>query len=163
MKCCFDTNVLDWILDDARGTELLDAVERRALSAIVAADNAYEVHRIPDGKAARRERLQALLAANFFPVAPTHVPIMGIARFGLARLATPQVMELREQLKAIGIEGLDSNHLVNASRETCSLFATLDKRILNKREAIGRILNLECLAPDELLARVKGARCNEAG
>jgi hypothetical protein len=48
MKCCFDTNVLDWILQDARGAQLMDLVEGRQLQAIVAADNAYEVHRIPD-------------------------------------------------------------------------------------------------------------------
>jgi hypothetical protein len=163
MKCCFDTNVLDWILDNPRGGELMDAVERNVVSAIVAADNAYEVHRIPDAKADRRERLQTLLAANFFPLAPTHIPIMGIARLGLARLATPHVMALREQLGAHRIEGLDANHLINASREHCTLFVTLDKGILNKHEHIGRILGLECQTPEELLARVTGSKSREAG
>ena len=163
MKCCFDTNVLDWILDDARGADLMDVIERGVFSAIVAADNAYEVHRIPDAKAAKRERLQALLAADFFPLAPTHVPISGIARSGLARIATPHVMELREQLKAIGVLGLDSNHLINASREACDVFVTLDKGILNKGEQIRRILTLECLAPEELLARVTSRGSDEAG
>jgi len=143
--------------------ELLDAVERRDVSAIVAADNAYEVHRIPDEKADKRERLQALLAANFFPVAPTHVPVLGIARSGLARVATPHVMELRGQLMADGIEAPDAHHLINASREQCSLFVTLDKGILRKQEHIGRILGLECLSPEELLARVKGSKSYEAG
>jgi hypothetical protein len=129
----------------------------------VAADNAYEVHRIPDEKAAKRERLQALLAANFLPLAPTHVPIAGIARMGLARIATREVMELREQLKAHGIEGLDANHLINASREHCSLFVTLDKGILNKQSHIGRILGLECLGPEEVLGRAKGSKSHEAG
>jgi hypothetical protein len=107
--------------------------------------------------------LQALLAADFFPLAPTHVPILGIFRLGLARLATRKVMELREQWKGIGITGLDSNHLINASREACDVFVTLDKGILNKRQTIRTILTVECLAPEELLARVKGSGSDEAG
>lgn len=153
MKCCLDTNVLDWIVDDARGVELLDLVERKRLSAIVAADNAHEIHRIPDSKGERRERLQDLLKSNLLPLTPTHVPISGISRSGLARIATPYVMGLREQLKEIGVIGLDSNHLINASREACAVFVTLDKGILKKREQIRRILAVECLDPQTLLCR----------
>jgi hypothetical protein len=82
VKCCIDTNVLDWVVDNPRGHEILDLLECGALSAIVAADNGYEVHRIPDGRRKQRDPLQALLKANFFPLAPTHVPIAGIARAG---------------------------------------------------------------------------------
>jgi len=141
----------------------MDLIERHAVSAIVAADNAHEVHRIPDEKAARRERLQALLKANFIPLAPTHVPIAGIARVGLARIATPHVMNLREQLKEVGIDGLDSNHLINASREGCQLFLTLDKGILRKRDAIQRILSLECLEPGALVQRLQTSGSEGAG
>ncbi|MGE0455800.1 MAG: hypothetical protein AB7O37_18955 [Vicinamibacteria bacterium] len=151
--------MLDWIVDDPLGSQLMDLVERRVVCAIVAADNAHEVHRIPDGKVARRERLQALLKANFIPLAPTHVPIAGIARAGLARIATPYVMSLRDQLRQqVGIEGLDSNHLINASREGCDLFLTLDKAILRKRHAIQRILSIECLEPGDLLQRLHASR-----
>jgi len=149
VKCCLDSNVLDWIVDDERGSDFMDLVERGAVSAVVAADNAHEIHRIPDGKAEKRDRLRALLKDHFFPLAPTHVPIMGIARFSLARFATPHVMSLREQLKEVGIVGLDSNHLINASREKCEAFLTLDNGILRKAVEIRRILAVECLDPGQ--------------
>ena len=153
VKCCLDTNVLDWIVDNVHGNELLDLIDRGIVSAIVAADNGYEVHRIPDGKREQRERLQALLKTKFLPMAPTHVPIAGIARAGLARIATPYVMSLRELLHSAGIVGLDSNHLINASRESREIFVTLDKRILRKGAEVRRVLGVECLEPGELLER----------
>ncbi len=141
----------------------MDLVERGIVSAIVAADNAHEVHRIPDGKADKRERLQALLKSRFFPLAPTHVPILGIARLGLARIATPYVMKLRDQLKDVGIIGLDSNHLINAKQERCEVFVTLDKGILKKAVEIRRILGVECLEPRDLLERLEVSRSEGAG
>jgi hypothetical protein len=82
---------------------------------------------------------------------------------GIARAATPYVMSLRDQLNSIGIVGLDSNHLINASREACDVFVTLDMRILRKRADIRRILGVECLPPDEVLHRVSGVEDAKAG
>jgi len=72
-------------------------------------------------------------------------------------------MALRNQLKAIGVVGLDSNHLINASRESCEVFLTLDKGILKKRDDIRDILSIECLEPVALLERLKMSRSEGAG
>ena len=163
IKCGLDSNALDWIVDDPRGIELMDQIESGAILAIVAADNAHEVHRIPDSKAEKRERLQALLKSSFRPLAPTHIPISGIARAGLARIATPEVMELRRQLETIGVAGLDANHLINTSREGCEVFVTLDGGILRKRDQILRLLRVKCVQPNDPLAMLQAETSARAG
>jgi hypothetical protein len=163
MKCALDTNILDWIVDDIHGPELLNLVERHVVSAIVAADNAYEVHRISDGKGTRRDRLDILLQSHFSPLATTHVPLAGIARAGLARIATTHVMRLRAELAKVGIKGLDSIHLINASLEGCDMFVTCDKGILKKRGVIRRLLGVECVDPTDLLRRLDGSTREGAG
>ena len=88
MKIYLDANVFDWIVDSPGDTDLLGLIESGLLTAVVAADTAHEIHRIPAGKDEKRVRLQAVLMSHFVPVAPTHVPIAGIARAGLMRAAT---------------------------------------------------------------------------
>jgi hypothetical protein len=154
VKGYLDANVFDWIVDSPGGTALLSLIEAGVLTPVVAADTAHELHRIPAGKDERRVRLQTLLMSHFVPVAPTHVPIAGIARAGLARISTPYVMGLRDRLKDAGIVGLDSNHLINAAREGCTQFISLDKGLLRKAVVIIQILGLECTEPGEIVRRL---------
>ena len=154
LRCFFDTNALDWLLEDPGGSILLDQAQRGSMCIITAADNVHEVQRMPDDKAEKRARLHALLGGQFRPIAPTHLPILGIARLGAARIATGRVMDLRDLLIKMGIRGLDTNHLINAHQEHCDLFATFDKGVLGKGDEIGVLLQLECLPPNNLLARL---------
>ena len=62
-------------------------------------------------------------------------------------------MGLREKLKGAGIVGLDSNHLINASREGCTQFVTFDKGLLRKAAVIREILGVECAEPGEVVRR----------
>jgi hypothetical protein len=151
VKCFLDTNVLDWILEHPRGEDLLRLLELGIVSGVTAADNAYEISRIPLEKADKKERLRALLLGRLTPVALTRVPIAGIARMGAARVATDQVMELRDQLKAFGIAGLDSNHLINAEYEGCEYFLTEDARLRKKAGRAQALLAVRCLSPEEFL------------
>jgi hypothetical protein len=156
VKCFFDTNALDWLVDDPDSEALADYVQRGTIVIITAADNVHEVQRIPEARRERRERLYALLGSHFMPIAPTHLPIAGIARAGAARIATSGVMALDHQLKGIGIDGLDANHLINAYKEQCRLFVTLDKGILKKSAELAELVQLECLEPSALLRRLRG-------
>ncbi len=149
MKCFLDTNVLDWLIEATEAEDLLVLLEQGTITAIIAADNAYEVHRIRDDD--KRDRLQALINDRFVPLSPTHLPLSGIARAGLANAATPHTIHLRETLANEGISKLDKNHLINAASEGCAVFVTCDKGVLKRREAIRKILCLECLHPADLV------------
>ena len=163
MKCFLDTMILDWLTEGDEAEDLLLLLEQGKITGILAADNAYEVHRIPDEKQDKRERLQALIKDQFLPLSPTHLPLSGIAVSGLAKAATQQTIRLREALAKEGISGLDKNHLINAAKEGCTVFVTCDKVILKRRGAIRKILSLECLCPAELVQKVihLGARPGE--
>ena len=147
--------VLDWLTEADEAEDLLLLLEQGKITGMLAADNAYEVRKIPDAKRDKRDRLQALINDRFAPLSPTHVPLAGIALAGQAKAATPHTMHLLEALANEGISKLDKNHLINAASEGCTVFVTCDKEILNRREAIRKILSLECLHPAELVQKVR--------
>jgi len=155
VKCFLDTNVFDWLIEATEAADLIVLLEQGTITAIIGADNAYEIHRIPDGKQNKRDRLQALINDRFVPLSPTHLPLSGIARAGLANAATSHTIHLRETLANEGILGLDKNHLINAASEGCTVFVTCDKGVLKRHTAIRKLLCLECLHPAELVQRVR--------
>lgn len=154
MRVFLDTCVFDWIVDEARGKELLARLTDPATEVVVFPEVSKELHDIPEAKAERRRRLLELLE-RFLPVRPTHIPVMGLARVGASRRATAEATSLREELRAKGFRKLDSLHLINAHLERCDLFITNDKEdLLRRRSALEARLGFQILTPQELLARL---------
>ena len=147
-RVALDANVLDWLLEPAHLNALLGLRNRQLLDPIVTAEVAHEIQRMPDKKAARRQALQELISSHFKPVKPTFVPIMGLARLGLAYIATPRTQEFLTAVRERGLRRLDALHVTNAHFHECVAFLTRDRRLLKKQEAIQDLTPLRLERPE---------------
>jgi hypothetical protein len=149
-RVALDTNVLDWLLEPANLATLLELQNQEMLEPVVTAEVAYEINRMPDNKAAKREALQGLIREHFKPVRPTFVPIAGLARAGLAFIATPQTEAF---LTTVRQRGLRKLHVTNAHFHRCAAFLTLDGRLLKKQGAIRDLTFLKLERPEVRVCR----------
>ena len=150
-KVFFDGNVFDWFLDTAQVEALTWLVER--MHVITSPEVAFEIRNTP--ALDRRADLEALLALCF-PLVPTRLPRAGMARAGLARMATPAGEALHTKLAALqGVNKLDPTHLLNCAAEHCDVFVTGDRRTLNKTEMLETLCGFSVRHPEAFLAECR--------
>ena len=131
-KAFFDSNAFDWFLDNGQGDAL--ALIATRVCVVTGPEVAFEIRNTPNLD--RRADLEAQLALCF-PLVPTRLPRAGMARSGLARVATPAGETLHAKLAALpGVRKLDPTHLLNCAAEHCDVFVTDDRKILNKSEIL---------------------------
>lgn len=154
MKAFLDANAFDWLLVPRHLSLVKDAISGGLLRVVTDPEVAFEVRRTPDLQ--KRAALEGVLSLTF-PLAPTRLPRLGMARSGLALIATPPVETLHSKLKGIpGADRLDPVHLLNAAAEECHLFVTFDRRLLTKRIVLAQVLGIELISPLDLATRLGG-------
>lgn len=146
MKAFLDTPVFDWFLDSGQAEALKLVATRVRL--VTGPEVAIEVRRAPPDKRAKLEELLALC----FPLVPTRLPRAGMARSGLARVATPAGEALHAKLAALpAVNKLDPTHLLNCAAERCDVFVTCDKRVLNKAAVLSEFCGFTVVHPKTFL------------